>query len=91
MATTPGTLPQVTPELLLINLVPCATDYIFFSVLKIKKINQLTFSFHLFFAPQRFKQLCSPAKTSSLPSRHFPNNNSALPYGPAMPLTEKPK
>ncbi|XP_051284196.1 sodium- and chloride-dependent GABA transporter 2-like isoform X2 [Dicentrarchus labrax] len=41
--------------------------------------------------PQRIQLLCSPAKKSSLALRHFPTNNSALTYSPALPLTEKPK
>nr|XP_019969060.1 PREDICTED: sodium- and chloride-dependent GABA transporter 2-like [Paralichthys olivaceus]XP_019969061.1 PREDICTED: sodium- and chloride-dependent GABA transporter 2-like [Paralichthys olivaceus] len=38
---------------------------------------------------QRFQHLCSPAKLSS--SHHLPTNYRALPYSPALPLTEKPK
>ncbi|XP_022602169.1 sodium- and chloride-dependent GABA transporter 2-like isoform X1 [Seriola dumerili] len=41
--------------------------------------------------PQRFQRLCSPAKNSSAALNHISTNNSALPYSPALPLTEKPK
>ncbi|XP_035533659.1 sodium- and chloride-dependent GABA transporter 2-like isoform X1 [Morone saxatilis] len=41
--------------------------------------------------PQRFQLLCSPGKNSSMALRHFPTNNLALPYSPALLLTDKPK
>lgn len=78
LATTPGTLPQVAPALSLIYFAPRTT---------IKHSTNCDF----FDPPQRFKRLCSPANNSSLALRHFPTNNSAPRYTPALPLTEKPK
>ncbi|XP_065808349.1 sodium- and chloride-dependent GABA transporter 2 isoform X1 [Labrus bergylta] len=40
---------------------------------------------------ERFQILCSPAKQLPLSLRHFPSNNSSLPYSSALPLTDKPK
>ncbi|CAG5932691.1 unnamed protein product [Menidia menidia] len=41
--------------------------------------------------PQRFQQLCSPAKKSALAFNHISTNGSVLTYTPVLPLTDKSK
>lgn len=76
----PGNPARGIPALSLIHLVPCEAW----------TTCSGWYRCFYFLTPQRFQHLCSPAKNLSPVLRHFPINNP-LSYGPALPLTEKPK
>lgn len=91
LATTPGTLAQVTPALPLYNFAPGANDDTVYCLYINLEMSKHSTKCNFLTSPQRFQHLCSPANSSSLALRHPPTNNSALPYSPALPLPEKPK